>query len=74
MCHLYVSVLLFDWGCLFIMQHSYSLSLIIGSVLNLDSGPLAGLVNRSVAGLHSPGLIGVNVICNKDLYASVFIS
>ena len=33
--------------------------------------PLAGQLNRSVAGLGSPELIGVDHICNKDIHVSI---
>ena len=40
-------------------------------LLSLESTPLASLLNRSMARLGSPGLIGVVVISNKDIYVSI---
>ena len=46
----------------------------MGSVLNLGSMPLDGLLNKSVAGLINLGLISVDLICNKDINLSALIS
>ena len=36
--------------------------------------PLDGQLNRSVAGLSNPGLIGIDLIFNKDIYISALVS
>ena len=40
----------------------------MGGLLNLGSMPLDGLWERNVAEPGNPGLIGVNLICNEDIY------
>ena len=52
----------------------YSLSPDMGGLLNLGSMPSVGLSNRSVARLGDLGLIGVDLICNKDIYMSALVS
>ena len=63
----YVSeyVSLFDWGCLFFNAAWLLLSLshVMGGQLNL-----ASLLNRSMAGLGNPMLLGVYPFKNKDIY------
>ena len=40
----------------------------VGSLLNLGSKPLDGLLNCSIAWLGNPGLISVDLIFNKDIH------
>ena len=63
---LQVSMSSFIWGCLFISTVWLLFSLLqnMGGLLPLDSMPLAGLLNSSVAELGSLGVIGVDVTCN----------
>ena len=70
-----VSVFSFDWGHL-LVSTVWLLSLlshIMGGLLNLSSRH-DGLTNRSVTGLSSPRIIGVDLICNKDIYMSTVVS
>ena len=55
--------------------------MLILSLLHNSSGLLcigsrlpAGLLNRSVARLGKPGIISVDLICNKEIYMSVLVS
>ena len=59
---MWVSVSLFDWGCLFCNAAWLlsSLSHMMGHLLNLSSRPLVSLLNRSVTGLGSLGLTAVD--------------
>ena len=40
-------------------------------LLNLGSGPLSVLLNGSMVSLGCPGLIDVNLMCNKEIYVSI---
>ena len=40
----------------------------LGGLLNLGNWPLTGDLNRSMPGLGSPGLFGVDLVCSKDTY------
>ena len=40
----------------------------MGGLLNLSSRPVAGLLNRSVAGFDSLEPIDVDLFCNKNIY------
>ena len=73
---LLVSTSLFTWGFLFssAVWLLWSLSHAMDGLLNFGSMPFDGLLNRSVARLGNPGLIGVDLICNKDMYISELVS
>ena len=43
-------------------------------LLSLGSVSSADLLNRSIAGLGNVELIGVDVICDKDIYMSTLFS
>ena len=51
-----------------------SLSHPMGSLISLYSMPLDGLLKRSVLWLDNLGLIGVDLIHNKDIYISVLFA
>ena len=67
---LQVSISSFHWGCLFFSTVRLPSSLLhsMGSLLNLGSVALVGVLNRSVARLGNWELISIDLIYNKDRY------
>ena len=62
---------LYGGDCFNAEQLLASLSHPKGSLLNLSSIILDGLINRSMVGLGNSGLISVDLICNEDIYISI---
>ena len=63
------------WVVFLRLKHGHSsLSHNTSFLLNLGSMPFVSLLNRSVAGMGSPGLTSVDLICNKAMYMSVLVS
>ena len=63
----------FDWGFL-LLTAAWLLSLfshIMGALLHLGYMPFPSMLNCIVARLCSPWLIGIDLICNKDIYDSI---
>ena len=71
-----MGICFFDTGCL-LHNAAWFLSLLshikVG-MLNLFNRHLASLLNRSMARLGSPELIGIDLICNEDIYKEAIVS
>ena len=67
---LWVSILSFSWGCLFMSTVRLLLLLLysMGGLLRLDIRTLAGLLNKSVAKPGNLGLIGTDLFCSNNTY------
>ena len=46
----------------------------MGFLLNFNRKSLAGCSNKGVVGLGKPGSIGVDLVCNKDIFICALVS